>query len=155
MSWKRYNNSNNKYGAHKVTFKGITFDSKKEMERYMLLLHKQRHKEIIGLRRQVGFTIIKKVVKLVPVQLKTKIRYDKRVVEMEARYHCDFLYEEDGKIIVEEFKSEQTAQLPDYILRRKLMINKIYDHNERPNRMEWVFREVVYDKNGKITIEDK
>lgn len=153
---RRFNNgTKNKFGAKKVVFKGIEFDSQKEMERYILLLHKQRHREIIGLRRQVGFTIIKKVVKLVPVQLKTKIRYDQRVVEMEARYHCDFLYEEDGKIIVEEFKSEQTAQLPDYILRRKLMINKIYDHNERPHRKQWVFREVVYGKKGKMTIWDK
>ena len=89
------------------------------------------------------------------MQLKTKVRYDERVVEKEARYHCDFLYEEDGRIIVEEFKSRMTAELPDYILRRKLMVNKIYDHNKRPNRREWVFREVIYDRNKKLIITDK
>jgi hypothetical protein len=120
----------------------------------MYLSHLQKQGKISGLRLQVGFKIIKKVIKLVPKQLKTKIRYDERVVEQEARYHCDFLYEENGRIIVEEFKSKMTAELPDYVLRRKLMVNKIYDHNERPNRTTWVFREVIYDRD-KLTITDK
>ena len=149
-----YNDTNNKYGAKKVMFKGMEFDSRKELERYMLLLRLQKAGKISGLRRQVGFTIIKKVIKLVPVQLKTKVRYDQKVVEQEARYHCDFLYEENGRIVVEEFKSWKTSQLSDYILRRKLMINKIYDHNERPNRKQWVFREVIYSNDKTIT-EDK
>lgn len=149
-----YSQANNKYGASKVVFNGISFDSRYERDRYIYLCHLQKQGKISGLRLQVGFRIIKKVIKLIPVQLKTKVRYDKRVVEKEARYHCDFLYKEDGKIIVEEFKSVMTAELPDYVLRRKLMVNKIYDHNERPNRTQWVFREVIYDKK-KTTITDK
>lgn len=149
-----YSQANNKYGASKVVFKGISFDSRYERDRYIYLCHLQKQGKISGLRLQVGFRIIKKVIKLIPVQLKTKVRYDQRVVEKEARYHCDFLYKEDGKIIVEEFKSVMTAELPDYVLRRKLMVNKIYDHNERPNRTQWVFREVIYDKK-KTTITDK
>ena len=150
----RYSQANNKYGASKVVFKDISFDSRYERDRYIYLCHLQKQGKISGLRLQVGFRIIKKVIKLIPVQLKTKVRYDQRVVEKEARYHCDFLYKEDGKIIVEEFKSVMTAELPDYVLRRKLMVNKIYDHNERPNRTQWVFREVIYDKK-KTTITDK
>ena len=149
-----YLQANNKYGASKVVFKGISFDSRYERDRYIYLCHLQKQGKISGLRLQVGFRIIKKVIKLIPVQLKTKVRYDQRVVEKEARYHCDFLYKEDGKIIVEEFKSVMTAELPDYVLRRKLMVNKIYDHNERQNRTQWVFREVIYDKK-KTTITDK
>lgn len=149
-----YLQANNKYGASKVVFKGISFDSRYERDRYIYLCHLQKQGKISGLRLQVGFRIIKKVIKLIPVQLKTKVRYDQRVVEKEARYHCDFLYKEDGKIIVEEFKSVMTAELPDYVLRRKLMVNKIYDHNERKNRTQWVFREVIYDKK-KTTITDK
>jgi hypothetical protein len=149
-----YTTANNKYGASKVVFKDISFDSRYERDRYIYLCHLQKQGKISGLRLQVGFRIIKKVIKLIPVQLKTKVRYDQRVVEKEARYHCDFLYKEDGKIIVEEFKSVMTAELPDYVLRRKLMVNKIYDHNERPNRTQWVFREVIYDKK-KTTITDK
>ena len=150
-----YTSGNNKYGASKVVFKGISFDSRYERDRYIYLCHLQKQGKISGLRLQVGFRIIKKVIKLVPVQLKTKVRYDPKVVEQEARYHCDFLYEENGRIIVEEFKSKMTAELPDYILRRKLMVNKIYDHNERPKRKQWVFREVVYERKGKTTITDK
>lgn len=157
MARKRfgYNGTNNKFGAQKVLYKGMAFDGRYELNRYIKLCNYQKKGAIHGLRRQVGFKLIKKVVKLVPVQLKTKIRYDERVVEQEARYHCDFLYEEDGKYIIEEVKSEMTEKLPDYILRRKLMVNKVYDHNARPNRKEWVFREVVYDKKGNVTITDK
>lgn len=144
-----------KYFGEKVTYNGVKFDSKQEMLRYIYLLDLQKHGKISQLRLQVGFKIIKKVVKLVPVQLKTKVRYDERVVEKAANYHCDFLYVENDMVIVEEFKSSMTAELPDYILRRKLMVNKIYDHNERPNRRQWVFREVVYEKKGKTTITDK
>jgi len=150
-----YTNTNNKFGARKVEYKGVKFDSRYERDRYIYLLHLQKQGKISGLRLQVGFRIIKKIIKLIPVQLKTKIRYDERVVEKEARYHCDFLYKEDGKIICEEFKSAMTAELPDYILRRKLMVNKIYDHNKRDGRTPWVFREVVYERKNKITITDK
>ena len=107
--------------------------------------------------QQLGLLSISSTTKLVPKQLKTKVRYDTRVVEQDSRYTCDFFYKEDGKIIVEEFKSEQTSKLPDYVLRRKLMIKKIYKHNERKGRTPWVFREVIYyfDKNKQTTIEDK
>ena len=77
------------------------------------------------------------------------------VVEQDAEYHCDFVYKENGRIICEEFKSEETSKLADYILRRKLMIKKIYAHNERKGRTPWVFREFVYDWNGKTTVTDK
>ena len=83
-----YLQANNKYGASKVVFKGISFDSRYERDRYIYLCHLQKQGKISGLRLQVGFRIIKKVIKLIPVQLKTKVRYDQRVVEKEARYHC-------------------------------------------------------------------
>jgi hypothetical protein len=148
-----FGRTTNKYGASKVEFKGITFDSRYERDRYIYLCQLQRERKISGLRLQQGFRLIKKVIKLVPTQLKTKVRYDKRVVEKEAMYHCDFLYWENGRIIVEEFKSKMTAELPDYILRRKLMVSKIYEHNAK-GRTQWVFREVVYDKK-ETTVTDK
>jgi hypothetical protein len=144
----------NKYGASKVVFNGTTFDSKYERDRYIYLLSMQKKGEISQLRMQVRFRIIKKVVKLIPVQLKTKVRYNQRVVEKEALYTCDFLYVENGKYIIEEFKSAMTAELPDYVLRRKLMVNKIYDHNAK-GRSQWVFREVVYHSKNKTIITDK
>lgn len=149
-----YSQASNKYGASKVIFKGIKFDSTYERDRYIHLCHLQKKGLISGLRLQQKFVLIKKTIKLVPKQLKTKVRWDKRVVEQEADYHCDFVYIENGVYVCEEFKSVMTSSLADYILRRKLMVKKIYEHNEK-GRSKWIFREVVYYKKNKIEITDK
>lgn len=155
MAWKGFRDTNNKYGAHKVVFKGIEFDSTKERDHYIKLLHLQREGKIRGLRLQTPFVLIPQTTKLVPKQLKTKVRYDTRVVEQDAGYHNDFTYYDKEKHVYVccEYKSEATSKLPDYILRRKLMVRKIYEHNAK-GRGQWVFREVIYYKN-KITTEDK
>ena len=147
----------NKYFAKKVGYKGIKFDSSHERDRFIYLSRLEREGRISNLKLQHEFVLIPQTTTIVPVQLKTKVRYDTRVVEQDSRYTCDFIYNEDGKIVVEEFKSEQTAKLQDYRLRRKLMIRKIYEHNSKPNRTRCIFREVVYyfDKNKKTTITDK
>lgn len=145
--------SKSKYLANKVTIVGNTYDSKYEGQRALYLTDLQKCNKITGLRRQVKFVLISQTSHMVPVQLKTKVKYVKRVVENEATYHCDFLYKENGKYVIEEFKSVMTAKLPDYILRRKLMIKKIYEHNAK-GRSQWIFREAVYS-GKKITIEDK
>lgn len=142
-----------KYGSSKVTFMGETYDSKYERDRALYLKDLERHGKISCLRRQVGFVIITKTTVVVPVQLKTKVKYVEKVVEQEAEYHCDFLYKENGKYIIEEFKSKMTAKLADYILRRKLMVKKVHEHNAK-GRSQWVFREVVYS-GRKISITDK
>ena len=153
MAW----NGSNKYFAKKVVYKGVKYDSTHERDRLIHLEHLQKEGKISGLRTQVEFLILTQTTKLVPVQLKTKVRYDKKVVEQDARYTCDFVYREGDHIVMEEFKSERTAKLPDYILRRKLMMKKIYKHNENKNKTRWIFREVIYyfDKNKPTTIEDK
>lgn len=149
-----FNRSNNKFHATKVVYKGIVFDSTYERDRYIYLAHLQKQGKISNLRLQYSFTIIPETTKLVPTQLKTKVRWDKRVVEQDAEYTCDFLYLENGVYVCEEFKSEATSKLADYILRRKLMVKKIYEHNKR-NHGKWIFREIVYERKGKTTITDK
>lgn len=143
-----------KYGSSKVEYQGIIFDSKYEVQRYMYLLQLQKDGKISGLRRQTPFLLIPKATKLVPKQLKTKVKYVERVVEIQSLYHNDFTYIEDGKYVCEEFKSAMTSKLADYILRRKLMVQKIYKHNKK-GRSQWVFREVVYYRKTKIVITDK
>ena len=145
---------NSKYGSSKVEFQGIVFDSKYERDRYLYLLDQQKQGKISGLRRQTPFLLIPKATRLVPKQLKTKVKYVERVVEMQSLYHNDFTYIEDGKYICEEFKSAMTSKLSDYILRRKLMVQKIYKHNSKC-RSQWVFREVVYYNKRKTIITDK
>ena len=146
--------SHSKYGSSKVEFQGIVFDSKYERDRYIYLLDQQKQGKISALRRQTPFLLIPKATKLFPKQLKTKVKYVERVVELQSLYHNDFSYIEDGKYICEEFKSSMTSKLADYILRRKLMVQKIYKHN-RKGRSQWVFREVVYYRKTKIIITDK
>lgn len=145
---------NSKYGSSKVEFKGIVFDSRYERDRYLYLLDLQKQGKIGGLRRQTSFLLIPKATKLVPKQLKTKVKYVERVVELQALYHNDFTYFENGKYVCEEFKSAMTSKLSDYILRRKLMVQKIYKHNSK-GRSQWVFREVVYFNKRKTIITDK
>ena len=144
----------NKYGSSKVEFYGIVFDSTYERDRYLYLLQLQREGKISKLRRQTQFLLIPKITKVVPKQLKTKIKYVERCVELPSYYHNDFTYIENGKYICEEFKSVMTSKLADYILRRKLMVQKIYNHNSK-GRSQWVFREVVYFNKRKTVITDK
>ena len=146
--------SNTKYRSSRVEWHGLWFDSKYELERYLYLLDLQKHGKISGLRRQTPFLLIPKATKLVPKQLKTKVKYVERCVELQSLYHNDFTYFENGKYVSEEFKSAMTSKLSDYILRRKLMVQKIYKHN-RKGRSQWVFREVVYFNKRKTIITDK
>jgi hypothetical protein len=143
-----------KYGASKVTYQGMTFDSKYELQRFLYLKDLESKGSIHRLRRQTSFLLIPKVTRKVPKQLKTKVKYVERVVELPSLYHNDFSYEENGVYICEEFKSQATRKLADYILRRKLMVKKIYDHNAK-GRSQWVFREVVYFNKKKTVITDK
>ena len=150
--WKVQHRS--KYWSKKCEFRGIEFDSTHERNHFILLCDREKKGEISCLRRQTPFLLIPQTTRTIEVQLKTKVRQETRVVEQEARYHNDFTYKEGDKYVCEEYKSEMTAKLADYILRRKLMIRKIYEHN-RKGRSQWVFREVVYRKGGKTTTEDK
>ena len=111
----------NKYQAIKCSYDGIQFDSRKEMRRYQDLLLLQRAGAILNLRRQVKYILI-------PAQYETYERYGKkgqelkpgrRLLEKECSYIADFVYEENGKEIVEDTKGIKTK---DYIIKRKLML---------------------------------
>ena len=102
-----------KYCAKKVTADGITFDSRKEANRYRELVLLERAGRIQNLQCQVKF-------ELIPSQ-----RVDGRVVERAVQYVADFVYTQDGKMVVEDTKGFKTK---DYIIKRKLML---YRHNIR------------------------
>ena len=110
-----------KYKAIKTCVNGIEFDSRKEARRYQELLLLERGKAISNLQLQVKFVLI-------PAQYEEVERYGKkgnklkshrRFVEKEVSYIADFVYEEDGKLIVEDTKGFKTK---DYIIKRKLML---------------------------------
>ena len=95
-----------KYHAHKVTVEGITFDSKKEARRWSELKLMESAGIITDLQRQVTF-------QLLPSQ-----KGDGRT-ERPAKYVADFVYQENGKTVVEDTKGMKTR---DYILKRKIML---------------------------------
>lgn len=101
-----------KYRNEKCEWGGLEFDSKHEMERYMVLWDDQKHGKISHLRTQVRF-------ELIPAK-----RVDGKVVERACWYIADFVYMQGGKMVVEDAKSEITRKNPTYIIKRKLMYDK-------------------------------
>lgn len=116
----------NKYRNKKIERHGITFDSLKEYMRYQDLMLLQRAGKITDLQRQVKFTLI-------PTQYEKFPRYSEktgkrlkdgiRTLEKECSYIADFVYNVDGKQVVEDAKGFRT---PEYRLKKKMML---YFHN--------------------------
>lgn len=111
----------NKYYNKKCTVNGIVFDSRKEARRYQELLLLQRAGVIKNLQRQVKYVLI-------PAQYESYERYGKngqrlkdgrKLIERECAYIADFVYEEDGKTVVEDTKGFKTK---DFIIKRKLLL---------------------------------
>ena len=110
----------NKYHARKVTICGIDFDSKKEGMRYLLLKDMERQGEISDLRLQVPFQLLPAIYEDEVVQLKTKTKVEKRLVQRAVHYVADFVYtDKEGIQHVEDTKG---LRLPDYVLKKKMML---------------------------------
>lgn len=109
----------NKYHNHRIHIGDMTFDSKKEATRWVELNHLQDTGEITNLRRQVKFTLI-------PAQREGEtitargIQRPGKVIERECFYVADFVYEQDGKTVVEDVKGMKTDA---YILKRKMLLH--------------------------------
>lgn len=91
-----------KYHAVKTSFNGIVFDSKKEAHRYYELSILQAAGEISDLRTQVPYELI-----------------PKQAGERACIYKADFVYQENGKTVVEDVKGVRTDA---YKIKRKLML---------------------------------
>lgn len=121
----------NKFNAHKIKSSFGTFDSRIEMNRYLYLQSLESKGDISELRKQVEYEIIPRQTYRKAIQLKTKVRYEERVLEQAAYYTADFVYKlRNGTEIVEDVKSKITRSEADYILRRKLMRLKGYTFHE-------------------------
>lgn len=84
-----------KYHAKKTTVDGITFDSRREADRYLVLKSMEEDGAIEDLRRQVRY-------ELVPA-FDADGRHYRPVY-----YVADFVYGEDGKEVVEDVKGMRT-----------------------------------------------
>jgi hypothetical protein len=92
----------NKYNAKKQYYKGIRFDSKKELNRYLILEQMQMKKYITNLEVHPVFPLIVNGVKI-------------------GRYTADFKYKNaNGEEVVEDVKSKIT-KTRDYMLRKKIL----------------------------------
>ena len=96
--YKKYNKYNNK----KTVIDGMTFDSKKEAQRYAELKLLEKASEIQDLQLQVKFELVPK-------------QQDERAVH----YIADFMYfdKNSNETVVEDVKGVKTK---DYILKRKM-----------------------------------
>lgn len=100
-----------KYNNKKTIVDGISFDSKKEAERYKVLKSMQDDGVIFGLECQPKFALI-------PGQYFETIGKHERGVD----YVADFRYiDRLGQIIVEDVKSPITAKDKVYRIKRKLV----------------------------------
>lgn len=97
-----------KYRNEKTTEDGIKFDSVKESDRYGELKLKERLGVISNLRMQVPFVLIPNI-----------RNQNGKVLEKAVIYKADFVYEENGKTVVEDVKGVRTKE---YIIKRKLML---------------------------------
>lgn len=116
----------NKYKAIKCTVNGIEFDSRKEARRYQELSLLERAGAILNLRRQEKFLLIPSQFETIPTGEYYKVGAKKGqpktkevCVENSVVYIADFVYEENGKLVVEDTKGIKTK---DYIIKRKLML---------------------------------
>lgn len=111
----------NKYNARETTVYGITFDSKRESEVYLMLREKKRLGEIKSIDLQPTCTLLEGF-------LDNTGRAQKPIT-----YTADFLVEyDDGRREVIEVKGMRTR---DYLLRKKLFLHMM-------RKTDIVFREV-------------
>ena len=113
-----------KYGSRKVTKDGIVFDSVRECNRWTELKLLERAGQIQNLERQVKYVLI-------PAQrefcneIYTKGRKKGcfkpgKLLEKECSYIADFVYIQNGKLVVEDTKGFRTEA---YKIKRKLMLH--------------------------------
>lgn len=114
-----------KYGNRKTVVDGITFDSKKEANRFRELQLLERAGKITALQRQVKYVLI-------PTQREFSNEIYKKgahqghfkpgkVLEKECSYIADFAYIQDGAYVVEDTKGVRTEA---YKIKWKLMLER-------------------------------
>lgn len=123
MAWNRYRTT--KYGNKKIEVDGIVFDSKKEAKRYQELLLLEKAGAIQNLERQVKYVLIPTQREPDTIGARGGIRKGK-VIEKECAYIADFVYQENGKTIVEDIKGyrdSSSAGYAKFVIKRKLMLH--------------------------------
>lgn len=110
-----------KYNNKKAELDGITFDSTKEMKRYIVLKKAQEEGIISDLMLQVKFELIPAVREKYIKHLKTKDKECERTIQLPITYTCDFQYIKNGETIIEDVKASPKMLPKDFVLKEKMM----------------------------------
>ena len=126
-----------KYGNTKVEYNGIKFDSKREMQRYLVLKDAESKGVITNLVLQPKFELIPAVRETYIKHLKTKDKECERTLQLAITYTADFSYYFGEEYVVEDCKISKSLQPKEYVLKKKTMlalkgikIKEIYKPNE-------------------------
>ena len=115
----------NKYHNKKYLRDGILFDSRKEARRYVELKAMQNAGIIQDLQLQVKYVLIPTQREFCNEIYKSGRRKgcfkQGKILERECSYIADFVYWENGKIVVEDVKGMRTEA---YKIKRKLMLKE-------------------------------
>ena len=100
-----------KYNNRKVTYQGLTFDSKKEFEYYLLLKDKEKRGLVFNIKRQV------------PLEIQPAFTDKSGVKHRAITYKADFVYTDrvSGKVRYIDVKGFRTEV---YKLKKKLLAYK-------------------------------
>lgn len=102
-----------KYRSRKTVVDGAKFDSQKEANRYCELKILEKAGLIKGLERQKKFVLI-------PAHMEGK-----KIIERECSYVADFVYLQNGDIVVEDVKGYKGGGAYQvFTIKRKLMLEK-------------------------------
>jgi hypothetical protein len=126
-----------KYRNTKVSFQGEKFDSKREMQRYIVLKDAERNGIIQNLQKQVKFELIPKIEEDIVIHLKRKDKIQRKTIQQPIIYRADFVYEKDGVMVVEDVKISDFLLPKEYLLKEKLFrwkygfkIKRVYKPND-------------------------
>ena len=128
-----------KYGNSKVEYDGITFDSKRERDRYIVLKDAAAKGIITDLQCQPKWELLPTMYKEVVIHLKTKDKIVQQVDQKSVTYKADFSYIKNGELVVEDVKILEFFFSFVFILKEKMMyyfhhirIRRIYKPTEEP-----------------------
>lgn len=139
---------------HKYTAPdGTEYDSREEYLYHKIL---KGMGNVRCIHRQVKLNIFPPIYMRVPKQLKTKVRYDRRLMVSGHGYKPDFIFYEGDKIIVCDVKSNYTHKLREFRITAKGAISKINAHNRKRHQgnPKMIFREAIHIKKNEWKIID-
>jgi hypothetical protein len=111
-----------KYGNTKIKNAYGTFDSSLEWSRFLFLSNREKEGEITNLRRQVEYLLIPAQYGTEIKHLKTKDKEVRVLLERSCSYIADFVYERNGKTIVEDCKGSKYIITADFKIKKKLLL---------------------------------